>query len=414
MNPSPGAARPRVLLFSTLYPSGVRPGHGIFVAARLQQVLASGAVDARVVAPVPWFYSTDSRHGDHALMARTARHERLEGVEVEHPRYLLPPKVGMHIAPFMLAAGALPTLKRLIRSGFDFDVIDAHYYYPDGVAAALLARHFDKPLVITARGSDLNLIARHAVPRRLMRWAASRADTSIAVSQALADTMASVGMAPSRIRVLCNGVDLASFSPQPQAQARRALGWPDVPTLIAVGNLVALKGQRLVIEALESLPDHRLVLVGSGPDEVALRSLAQQRGLAGRVQFCGRVEQRHLSAHYSAADMLVLPSEREGMPNVALESIACGTPVIATAVGGIPEIVDSPVVGRLMNKRSADGVAAAVREMCSQGIDREAVRRHAMRFGWDDTTRAQLDIFRRLAAVRRTLPKLTATGTTCH
>ena len=156
------------------------------------------------------------------------------------------------------------------------------------------------------------------------------------------------------------------------------------------------------------------MLVGSGPDEVALRSLAQQRGLAGRVQFCGRVEQRHLSAHYSAADMLVLPSEREGMPNVALESIACGTPVIATAVGGIPEIVDSPVVGRLMNKRSPDGVAAAVREMCSQGIDREAVRRHAMRFGWDDTTRAQLDIFRRLAAVRRTLPKLTATGTTRH
>ena len=402
------------MLFSTLYPSAERPGHGIFVAARLRQLVASGAIDARVVAPVPWFYSTDLRHGDHALMARTPARERLDDIDVEHPRYLLPPKVGMHIAPFMLAAGALPTLKRLIQGGYDFDAIDAHYYYPDGVAAALLAKHLNKPLVITARGSDVNLIAKYAIPRLLMRWAAARADTSIAVSQALADAMAAMGMAPSRIKVLRNGVDLAKFAPMPQVLARRQLGWPDVPTLIAVGNLVALKGQQVAIKALASLPGYRLVVVGIGPDEQALRGLAQQLALADRVQFCGRVEQQHLSAHYSAADMLFLPSEREGMPNVALESMACGTPVVATAVGGISEIVDSPVAGRLMADRSPEALAEAVRALWAQGIDRSAVRRHATRFGWEDATHGQLDIFHRLAGSGPALLASPAFGANCH
>jgi len=165
-------ARPiRTLLFSTLYPSSVRPGHGIFVETRLRELLQSGQVATQVVAPVPWFPSTNPRYGDYARMAATPAQEVHNGISVLHPRYLLPPKVGMSLAPFLLALGALPTLKKIIRSGFDFDVIDAHYYYPDGVAAALLARYFNKPLVVTARGSDVNLIANFAVPRSLMRWA---------------------------------------------------------------------------------------------------------------------------------------------------------------------------------------------------------------------------------------------------
>src|SRR5450755_463095 len=291
--------RPKVLLFSTLYPSSVRPGHGIFVAARLQQLLATGEVEAKVVAPVPWFPFRHARFGEYARMARTPLHESIDGIETWHPRYLLPPKVGMSIAPVALALGAAATLRRLIEQGFDFDVIDAHYYYPDGVAAALLARHFDKPLVITARGSDINLIADHTLPRRMMRWAAKRADASIAVSAALADAMRAHKIVSESLTVLRNGVDLDRFQCLPQAAARAQLGWPEAPTLISVGNLIEGKGHRLAIEALTSLPEFRLCVVGSGPDDETLKLLALRLGVAERVEFCGRVAQDQMSLRYS-------------------------------------------------------------------------------------------------------------------
>lgn len=400
MNGTSIPVRPRILLFSSLYPSSARPGHGIFVANRLRELVASDAIDARVVAPVPWFYSTDPKHGDHALMAGTPRRETLFDIDTWHPRYLLPPKVGMSIAPFAMAAGAVGTLHSLIRSGYDFDAIDAHYYYPDGVAAALLARHFNKPFVVTARGSDVNLIADHVVPRRLMLWAARRADTSIAVSAALAAAMVAMGMAPQHVKVLRNGVDLARFEPRPQTQARQQLGWPDVPTLITVGNLVESKGQHLAIEALAALQEFQLCVVGTGPRAESLKALARQLGVSDRVRFCGRVDQDRLSMYYSAADILVLASSREGSPNVILESMACGTPVVATAVGGIPELVSVPRAGRLTNDRTATQLVASVRALWDEGIDRDAVRAHASRFDWADTTQRQLDIFQRLAQAR--------------
>ena len=400
MSPTPPHVRPRVLLFSSLYPSSERPGHGIFVQTRLRELLATGAIDARVVAPVPWFPSTDLRHGDHARMARTPARETLQGIDTWHPRYLLPPKVGMHIAPFMMAAGAAQALRRIVREGFDFDAIDAHYFYPDGVAAALLAWWFDKPLVVTARGSDVNLIAQYALPRRMMRWAARRADSTIAVSHALAARMREIGMPAQRIQVLRNGVDLLRFSPQPQAESRRRLGWPDAPTLLAVGNLVENKGQHLAVEALAALPEFRLCLVGDGPQSAALLAQATHLGVADRVSFCGRVEQDRLSMYYSAADMLVLPSSREGSPNVVLESMACGTPVVACAVGGVVEALDTTVAGALMSERTTQALVQAVRGVSERQINRDAIRRHAQRFSWAATTRSQQRIFARLAQAR--------------
>ena len=169
------AGKPKVLLFSTLYPSSVRPGHGIFVETRLRELLKAGGVEARVVAPIPWFPSTHERFGSYARIARTPAAEEWNGIAVLHPRYLLIPKLGMTSAPFAMAAASLGPLRRLIRQGFDFDVIDAHYYYPDGVAAALLAKWLGKSLAITARGTDLNLIPQHALPRRMIRWASTQA-----------------------------------------------------------------------------------------------------------------------------------------------------------------------------------------------------------------------------------------------
>ena len=154
----------KTLLFSTLYPSSVRPGHGIFVETRLRELLKSGKVETQVVAPVPWFPINHPIFGSYAKMAATPRLEERNGIRVHHPRYFLPPKVGQNIAPYVLAAGALPTIRRLMSDGFDFDVIDAHFYYPDGVAASIIAEKLGKPFVCTARGSDINLYKQSPKP----------------------------------------------------------------------------------------------------------------------------------------------------------------------------------------------------------------------------------------------------------
>lgn len=388
----------RTLLFSTLYPSSVRPGHGIFVETRLRELLCSGQVHTKVVAPVPWFFSTHPRYGDYAKVASTPHRELHNDIDVQHPRYFLPPKVGMNIAPFTLALGALPAVKRLLEEGFDFDVIDAHYYYPDGVAAALLSKHFGKPFTVTARGSDINLIAGYAIPRRLMQWASKRAHASIGVSQALTHAMSEIGMPKASLMMMPNGVDLTRFYLQSQTSARATLGWPEQATLLSVGNLVENKGHHIVIEALVSLSAHRLVIAGEGPERRALEELAQKLNVLSRVQFLGRVDQAQLALCYGAADILVLASSREGWPNVLLESMACGTPVVATAVGGIPEIVTSSSAGRLMEARTAAGAVNAIKDLLANMPNRNQVRSIAQACSWQSTTLDQIKLFSGVAA----------------
>jgi teichuronic acid biosynthesis glycosyltransferase TuaC len=386
----------RTLVFSTLYPSTVRPGHGIFVETRLKELLNSGEVEAKVVAPVPWFFSSHPRYGAYALMARTPLWEHYNGLDVFHPRYLLPPKVGMTFAPFCLALSCLPVINKLMQDGFRFDLIDAHYYYPDGVAAALLAKYFSKPCVITARGSDVNLISHYLVPRKLIQWAARHANASISVSKALDDVLGDLGVAATKRLVLRNGVDLERFKPTSQLEARMRLGWGTETQLLSVGNLVENKGHHLVIEALKSLPDCRLTVIGSGPELLALKSLGLACGLSGRLDFIGHVPQANLPIYYSAADMLVLASSREGWPNVLLEAMACGTPVVASAVGGIPEIVTRAEAGQLSADRTATAFANAIKALKARYPDRGQVRRYAEQFGWQETTQGQITLFREL------------------
>jgi glycosyltransferase involved in cell wall biosynthesis len=396
----------KVLTFSTLFPSGVRPGHGIFVETRLRELLKSGQVESRVIAPVPWFPSTDPRWGDYAKFAATPAREQRNGLDVLHPRYLLAPRVGMTSAPLTLALGARAAVRQLIDEGFDFDLIDAHYFYPDGVAAALLSKWFGKPLTITARGSDVNLIGRHALPRHFMRWASQVANASIGVSQALVDRMRELGLGGRQPLALRNGVDLTRFRVEIDRAALRArLGVAGSPMLLSVGNLVPLKGHDLVIEALGLLRrqglDARLCIVGAGPLRSELEAVVARLDLAGAVRFMGALPQEELAAWYGAADMLVLASEREGWPNVLLESMACGTPVVATAVGGIPEIVSPPDTGRIVVQRSPQALADAALDLWQALPEREVVCAHARRFGWQETTQGQLNLFKNITGVSR-------------
>lgn len=383
----------KILTFSTLFPNSEKPGHGIFVETRLRHLVASGQVEARVVAPIPWFPSTNPRFGSYARFAKAPRHEVRHGLQVSHPRYLVVPKVGMNLTPALLAQAAKPTIARMLDEGYDFDLIDAHYFYPDGVAAAMLGRYFNKPLVITARGSDVTLFPHYPLPRRMITWAAKRADAVITVCNALRDEVVALGIDAERVVSLRNGVDLELF--RPTERTSNAMF-----TLLAVGHLVPVKAQDLIIGALTLLPGVRLVLAGDGPDRAKLETLAHELKVSDRVTFLGAVPQAQLRGHYGAADALVLSSSREGWANVLLEAMACGTPVVASRVYGTPEVVAAPEAGVLMRERSYQGVADAVNALRAHYPDRGATRRYAERFSWDDTTAGQIRLFERVLAAR--------------
>jgi glycosyltransferase involved in cell wall biosynthesis len=199
------------------------PHHGIFVENRLRHLVASGEVAAMVVAPVPWFPFEHRAFGRYASFARVPPAERRHGLAVLHPRYPLLPKVGMSSAPFLMYAALRSVCAEILKARFRFDLIDAHYCYPDGVAAVLLGRSLGRPVVITARGTDVSLIPEYRVPRRLVRWAAAQAAGVVAVSGALRERLIELGVPGSRVEVLRNGVDLKLFAPQDRRS--RAGSW---------------------------------------------------------------------------------------------------------------------------------------------------------------------------------------------
>ena len=384
----------RILTLSSLYPNVQQPQHGIFVEQRLRQLLASGQVHARVLAPVPWFPFTSKRFGNYARYQSIPDTEERHGIKISHPRYLTLPKIGMSIAPLLMARSIERSVRGVAASRFPVDLIDAHYFYPDGVASAMLAKKLKIPLVITARGTDINLIPKYAIPRKMILWAADQAAAVIGVSHALKERMVELGVDESKITVLRNGVDLDLFRPIDQNTARQKVGLWQGRWILSVGHLIERKGHHLIIEALSLLRDTNLAIIGDGPMRAELQAMAVRLGVEDRVHFLAAVEQIELPVYYSAADALVLASSREGMANVLLEAIACGLPVVATPIWGTPEVIASPDAGVLTQDRSTDGLVAGIKELFCDYPDRRRTRKYAESFSWDNTTNGLIELFR--------------------
>ena len=390
----------RILTFTTLYPNAAQPQHGVFVENRLRQLLTSGKVSARVIAPVPWFPFSGAAFGKYGAFARTPRVEERNGIRLYHPRFPVIPKIGMGIAPELIFRATRHIVERLIDDGGDFDLIDSHYFYPDGVAATMLGAHFGKPVVITARGTDVNLFPDFPTPRRKILIAANAAAGIVTVAQSLKDRLIALGVDEAKIQVLRNGVNLELFRPVEESEFRSIVS-PGRRVVVSVGNLIPLKGHDLVIRVLVEKQDLDLVIVGQGPEYAKLRKLSHSLGVADRVHFLGSVPHEKMPEVYAMADVLVLASSREGWANVLLEAMACGTPVAATNVSGTPEIVTAPEAGVLIDDRSVRGIAAALTRLFDNLPDRARTRAHAEKFSWKETTDGQLALFDRILSSGR-------------
>lgn len=382
------------LVFTTLYPNAIMPTHGVFVENRLRAFLNTHDADVKVVAPVPWFPFAHSAFGKYAKWAQVPRKETRHGIEIYHPRYFIVPKVGMDAAPSALANCVEKTVLELRSSGWDFDFIDAHYFYPDGIAAADLAVKLDKPLVITARGTDINLIPKYARPRKKVVQAAFQSDAIITVSENLKNGLTDLGVPDRKITTLRNGVDLETFCPMDRDLIRRELNI-DGPVIASVGHLIERKGHNVVIGALKSIPNATLLIAGSGEKRNTLEKQVRSLGLSDRVRFLGALAHEDLPIIYNAADVLALASSREGWPNVLLEAMACGTPCVSTfAAGG--EVIRDLSAGKIAEGRDSVSFATTINEVLSDPRDRHATRRYAEDHSWVDTVDRMEKIFAQL------------------
>lgn len=370
----------RVLTLSTLFPDVVRPTFGVFVERQTLGLAALPDVDVQVVAPIGvprWPLSMPARWN---TLAYVLDRESWKGLDVHRPRFPILPGVGWLNSGAM--ARALLPLLREIRGRFPFDVIDAEFFFPDGAAAVRLGRALGVPVSIKARGNDIHHFGRARWTGGQVVAAGRGAGGMLAVSAALKRDMVAIGLPGDRIRVHYTGVDLDRFRPiADRVAAKAALGIAG-PLLLSVGALIPRKGHDLVIRAVTELPGATLMIAGHGPQRAALEALAKELGVADRVRLLGSQPHEALPALAAAADVGVLVSASEGLANAWVESLACGTPLVLSDVGGARELVDRPEAGRIV-ARDPSAIAAAVRELLVSPPDPATVRATAERFTWE-------------------------------
>ena len=392
----------RILTFTNLYPDSRRPRHGVFVEQRLLKLVSSGRVEARVVCPVPWCPLPLDKSFPQYRIRNIPFKEVRKGIVIYRPRYWVVPGLTSYINPWSMARAGISVIRKILKKEFNFDVIDAQFIYPDGIAGALIAKKISKPITLTARGSDVNVALREFIPKKWFCLVMERVEAFISVSLALQKGLVEVGVDPLRIHVIRNGVDLEIFKDRDRLQLKKRLGFHN-QTILSVGNLVEEKGHHLVIQAIAKLPQIQLVVIGSGAQLSFLKEEAVKLRVADRIRWVAHVDQSELADYYSAAEVTVLASSREGMPNVLLESLACGTPVVATNVGGSAEIVVDDSAGILIDERSDVAIASAIKNLLDDPLERAVTRAYAQRFSWREPIAQQLSLLERIVAEHQVL-----------
>lgn len=356
----------RILALTSQYPNPYQPHKTPF--NRHQFRLLADRHKVAMIAPIAWTDEFRARaKGLPALPP--GRRVELDGIAVDHPRYLFPPRVLQATYGPFFASSVAPTFRRAV-ARFRPDLIYAAWAYPDGWAAVRLARRTGIPVVIQVLGSDVLVLTTHPRRRRLTFNGLRAADGVVAVSQDLAQRVIKGGVNPDKVRVVYGGIDPSLFHPGPKHEARERVGINSErgPLILFVGNLVPVKGIGTLLRACRLLEQEGVAfqcrLIGQGPLAGRLQERINRTGLGARVELLGVKSQAELPDWYRAADVFVLPSRSEGVPNVLLEASACGTPCVASRVGGIPEITHRGSI-QLVPPDDPLALARAIRETLS-------------------------------------------------
>jgi glycosyltransferase involved in cell wall biosynthesis len=397
----------RVLTITNLYPNPYEPTRATFNRQQVRSLARRHAV--RVISPIAWTEELAARRAGQPPLPR-GRRVTCDGITVDHPLYLYTPKLLRGWYGQFYRRSVEPSFKRALEE-FNPDVVFAPWAYPDGWAAVELARQAGLPAVIKVHGCDVLAEGRGLQPgsarHRRTADALRGADAVIAVSQDLASHVVDLGVDKSRVRVVYDGIDTDLFNPAPAAEARQRLGLGagGEPVVLFVGNLVSVKNVEALIDACglmaKASTPFRCFIIGKGALREDLEARAAALGLGERVKFMGSRPHEQLPDWYRAADVFVLPSWSEGVPCVLLESLACGTPFVASRVGGIPEIAGRGA-SRLVPPGDARQLAGAITEVISQShAGRNGHRTAGWDRGHDDAAAEIAGIFEEAMAVRR-------------
>ena len=374
----------RVLAITKIFPNLAEPLSAPF--NRQQFAALARRCDLEVAATIPWFPGAGllARWSSAGKLARVPRREQIAGISVTHPRTLFVPRLAHGTWGPLYAASIAPGM---LRYRGKVDVVLGSWAYPDGFAAVIAAMLLGVPAVVKLHGSDINVMAKLPGPRRQTAWALSRAARVVAVSRALADEVAALGVPREQIAVVMNGVDPELFHVRDRAAARSALGLTGGPLALYVGNLKPEKGvldlARAWDKVARELPDARLAIVGGGPMREALEA-----ALPPRATLVGAQPLAQIPTWMAACDVVVLPSHIEGMPNAVLEALACGRRVVASAVGGVPDLITSDALGALVPPHQPDALAAALTQALRAGYDPAHVAALGAHGGWEASAAA--------------------------
>ncbi|MEG3162999.1 glycosyltransferase [Sphingomonas sp. PB2P19] len=375
----------RVLTLSTLFPDATRPNFGVFVERQTLGLAAHPDVRLKAVAPLGLPPGPLRHLPARAALAALPDRQNWKGIEVLRPRFTAWPLTGGRWHAQALERALIPVLDHL-RADFAFDVIDASFFFPDGLAAVALGKRYGVPVSIKARGADIHHWGRARATAAQIRAAGQGAAGLLAVSAAMKADMVALGMPADRITVHATGVDQDRFVPLDRRTAKVPLGI-EGPLILLLGALIPRKGHDVVIEAVATLPGVSLLIAGEGPDRARLEALIARTGTADRIRLLGSIPHADLPELIAAADVMALASSSEGLANAWVEALACGTPIVITDAGGAAEVVTSPDAGRI-TARTPAAFAAAITDLLSNPPSPAATRATATRFTWGANTAA--------------------------
>jgi teichuronic acid biosynthesis glycosyltransferase TuaC len=373
-----------ILTYTSLFPNVMSPELGVFIYQRMRHVSQRPGSNVRVVSPLPFFprWPAVKRWQKYSMVPYQ---DLRGGLQVSYPKYPLLPGIAMPWHGALMYRGSLGAVARIHREA-PIDCIDAHFVYPDGYAALRIGRKLGIPVVVSARGTDIDVYPKYSSIRPKIAWTLENAAGVIAVSNSLKLAMMKMGIREDKIRVIPNGIDSARFFPGDMAAARQKLQIPaEAEVLVSVGNLYPQKCHDRLISAFAGVsashPQLRLYILGEGWLRGALEKQIRAERLEGRVVLAGQRPNEELQTWFSAANLSCLASSREGWPNVVSESLGCGTPVIATDAGGVSEILATPGLGMVV-EQSIEGVREGIRAGLARSWDRAAIANHSLGRTW--------------------------------